>query len=75
MAGKLNLTFYDGTMDRFDYQKLLQEHLYPQANQLWGRGMWVLAQDGATCHTADSTETDILAHAHEILPWPGHHQT
>ena len=33
--------------------------------------MWVLAQDGAPCHTANSTQIDILTQAADILPWPG----
>ncbi len=68
--GKLNLAFYEGTLGQYGYQKLLQDHLYPQANELWGQGVWILAQDGARCHTAQSTLNDIQLHGGETLPWP-----
>jgi len=29
-----------------------------------------MAQDGPSCHTAETTETQILRHAGELLPWP-----
>lgn len=68
--GKLNLAFYEGNLDQFDYQDILQEHLYPQANALWGQGTWLLAQDGATCHTAETTIKDIHDNGGEPLDWP-----
>jgi len=70
-TGKLNLTFYEGSLRQGSYQQLLQEHLYPQAEAEWGQGVWIMAEDGAGCHNALSTKRDILKHAGDILQWPG----
>ena len=70
MLGKVSLTFYEGTLDAYDYQTLLRNHLYRQANQLWGEGVWIMLQDGATCHTAGSTIRAISNHAGDIIDWP-----
>jgi len=70
MFGKLSLTFYEGTLDQFDYQRILTRSLYPQANRLWGKGVWILLQDGATCHTAHTTLAAIQQQAGDIIAWP-----
>jgi len=70
-TGKLNLTFYEGSLRQGSYQQLLQEHLYPQAEAEWGQGVWIMAEDGAGCHNTLSTKRDILKHAGDILQWPG----
>jgi len=69
MFGKLILAFYSGNLDQYAYQKLLSEHLYPYVNLLWGHRVWVLLQDGATCHRAKSTLNAILKEAGDIIDW------
>jgi len=68
--GKLNLTFYEGSLRQGSYQQLLQMHLYPQAEAEWGQGVWIMAEDGTGCHNALSTKRDILKQAGDILQWP-----
>ena len=68
--GKLSLTFYEGSLDQFDYQRILRYNLYRQANRIWGQGVWVMLQDGASCHTAQSTIDSISQHAGDIVDWP-----
>jgi len=69
MLGKVFLTFYEGTLNAHDYQMILRNHLYHQAGQLWGEGIWVMLQDGATCHTAGSTTRNIRTHAGDVIEW------
>ena len=68
--GKVSLTFYQGALDQWSYQNILQENLYQTANELWGEGTWLFVHDGAPCHTARTTTAAILEHAGEILAWP-----
>lgn len=68
--GKVSLSFYEGTLNQYRYQQLLDRHLFRQADDLWGQGVWVMLEDGATCHTAKSTKNAILAHAGDIIDWP-----
>jgi len=68
--GKVSLIFYRGTLDQFDYQRILRSNLYRQANRIWGQGVWVLLQDGATCHTAGTTINSITRQAGDIINWP-----
>ena len=68
--GKGNLTFYEGSLNQYSYQKILDEFLYPTANGKYGLKRWSLVHDGATCHTANSTKQAILAQARRIIDWP-----
>ena len=68
--GKLSITFYDGNLNQYSYQSILEAHLYPAANRFGGRRVWVLLQDGAPCHRAHSTKLSILQHAGEMIEWP-----
>ena len=68
--GKLSITFYEGNLDQFRYQELLEDHLYAEANDLWGPKVWVMLQDGAPCHRAKNTKKAILEEAGDIIAWP-----
>lgn len=55
-----------------EYQHVLAQHLIPAARQQFGRGKWLLLQDGAPPHRAAST-TALLAQQQVQLVqhWPG----
>lgn len=68
--GKISIAFYQPNLDQFAYQQILREHLYHQAQSLWGHKVWVLVQDNAPCHRALTTIASILEHAGDIIEWP-----
>ena len=68
--GKLSLCFYEVTLNQLTYQSLLEQHFYPQADELWGKGVWVLMQGEATCHHAKSTVEAINRHSGSIIALP-----
>ena len=69
--GKLNITFYNGTLDRWSYSDLIEEHLYDQADEVFGDGDWLLVQDGAPPHRAIFTRNNIEERGELIQGWPG----
>ena len=71
MKGKVNLTFYTITLDRWRYSDLLEESLYDQADEMFGEGNWTLVQDRAPCHKAAYTIERIEERGEVIRDWPG----
>ena len=69
-TGKVSMAFYRHTLNQERYQQLLEEHLYPAADKIWGSGVWVMLQDNAPPHRAISTQRAVLRRAGDIIDWP-----
>ena len=44
--------------------------LIPYTNEAYGYRKWILMQDGATCHTAESTMSYLTKYCNVLENWP-----
>ena len=69
--GKLSICFYEGTLNQLAYQSLLEQHLYPQANELWGKGVWILMQGwNYLSYCKVHSKKQLIAISGSVIAWP-----
>ena len=59
----------DGTMNAQKYIDILETHLIPLADTLFGTTPWKLLQDGARCHTAATTKVYMEQQGIQCVDW------
>lgn len=64
------LCFIDGIMNAPKYQDVLENELIPSIRELHPDGHVIFQQDGASCHTAQSTKKWFQRQKLTVLPWP-----
>lgn len=65
------LAFLDGNINSLKYQEVLEEYLLPSVNKLKNAdGDFIFQQDGASCHTSNSTKTWLRNRGLEPMYWP-----
>jgi hypothetical protein len=71
--GKLPLVLFEENLTADGYKDILQEHIVPAANHLYGAQQWTLVQDSDPKHTADSVTGYLQQHGVNFIPrsdWP-----
>ena len=54
-----------------EYQNILsQSGIVPECNKIYGRNNWFLMQDGAACHSAETTQIWLDDHCMVVPGWP-----
>ncbi|KAL0829812.1 hypothetical protein ABMA28_003295 [Loxostege sticticalis] len=64
------MQFVDGSINAARYQNLLEESLLPSIPPLKHQDSFIFQQDGASCHTARTTKTWLLAKSIPTIEWP-----
>jgi hypothetical protein len=65
-----NFEFIDGIVNAEKYQKILTNGLLPSINKLHAEENSIFQQDGASCHTANSTQKWLSEKGITVLSWP-----
>jgi hypothetical protein len=65
-----NFEFIDGIVNAEKYQKILTNSLLPSINKLHAGENFIFQQDGASCHTAKSTQKWLSDKGITVLSWP-----
>jgi hypothetical protein len=65
-----NFEFIDGIVNAEKYQKILTNGLLPSINKLHAEENSIFQQDGASCHTAKSTQKWLSEKGITVLSWP-----
>ncbi len=71
--GLVVLHFYTPPLNALEYQRMLRTQLVPSANAQFKDAKWELQHDGATCHTARSTQNWLQANVPKFIAaehWP-----
>ena len=68
--GTGDLVFVDGNMNSQKYIQVLDNHLKPSADRLFGQYRWVLQEDNASIHKSRLTEEYKIKNHIPILNWP-----
>ena len=71
--GQICLVFYEPSLNAKGYQELLENHFIPAAKAKLKKSNYVFQQDGATCHTAVTTQRWLEENVPEFVPkesWP-----
>ena len=67
--GLTPLAQINGRMNALNYQALLQDCLLPHAEEIAGPN-WDFQQDGASPHTAESTQEWLDDNDVDVIDWP-----
>jgi len=73
--GKTNLVLIDGRQNGPKYQRMLTANLLPVSEEISGstrRLKYTFQQDGASCHTSDSTMRYFQRQQITVLDWPAY---
>ncbi|CAB5351434.1 unnamed protein product [Rhizophagus irregularis] len=72
IKGKIAMHMFTENLDRHLYLRILNEHLYYNANEVHG-SRWVFQQDNDPIHTSRDVQNDLRDHLPgRILPWPSY---
>jgi len=73
VRGKIGMFMFTENMDRHLYREILDNHLYDNANNVYGRQHWVFQHDNDPKHTSgdvcNDLEMKLLGH---VLQWPSY---
>ena len=61
---------YEGNMNATKYLELLEGHFISKADEIMGKGMWTLQQDGARAHTAKKVSEMFKRKGVNSMKWP-----
>lgn len=64
------MEFIQGTVNAGKYQAILTRSLLPSIAKLNADDNFIFQQDGASCHTAKSTQTWLRNNNITVLDWP-----
>ena len=68
--GTGDLVFVDGNMNSQKYIQVLDNHLMPSVERLFGQNRWVLQEDNASIHKSRLTEEYKNNNHIPVLNWP-----
>jgi len=72
VKGKIGIYLFTENLDRHLYRKILDDHLYNNANSLYDHA-WVFQQDNDLKHTSRNVRCDLDVHLpNRVLPWPSY---
>lgn len=72
--GKTKLIVYEGSLNAEQYKEQILKPAMPDIKRLLPNSSFIFQQDGATCHTAKTTQDFLRGQPFKFLPkedWPG----
>jgi len=71
--GKIGMCTFTQNMDRHLYREILNNHLYDNATNMYGRWRWIFQQDNDPKHRSNDVKNDLKARLPgRVLPWPSY---